>query len=179
MKVRSILKLEDLKESFILFIQRLYLAGLDGGYWGAMGVRGAVREKIKKQEHIDKEKTEFRKKIKRDFGDQNIKSPSIQVENIWTRISNNSKPKHPSGEKQESHSVVHSLLSEIVQSLPTKECENDIISKKSSTIRKIDTTQEQEIVEEAGEKIGEKKIAPMSKLVRAEKSNVRIVTVKP
>ena len=26
-------------ETFILFIQRLYLAGLDGGYWGAMGVR--------------------------------------------------------------------------------------------------------------------------------------------
>ena len=144
-----------------------------------MGVRGAVREKIKKQEHIDKEKTEFRKKIKRDFGDQNIKSPSIKVENIWTRISNNSKPKHPSGEKQESHSVVHSLLSEILQSLPTKECENDIISKKSSTIKKIDTTQEQKVVEEVREKNGEKKIAPMSKLVRAEQSNVRIVTVKP
>jgi hypothetical protein len=117
--------------------------------------------------------------IKRDFGDQNIKSPSIKVENIWTRISNNSKPKHPNGEKQESHSVVQSLLSEILQSLPTKECENDIVSKKPSTIKKIDTTQEQKVVKEAGEKNGEKKIAPMSKLVRAEQSNVRIVTVKP
>ena len=144
-----------------------------------MGVRGAVREKIKKQEHSDKEKTEFRKKIKRDFGDQNIKSPSITVENIWTKISNNSKPKHPSGEKQESHSVVQSLLSEILQSLPTKECENDLILEKSTTIKKIDIAQEQEEVEEAEEKNGRKKIAPVSKLVRAEQSNVRIVTVKP
>ena len=48
MKVRSILKLK-IKRNLYLFIQRLYLAGLDGGYWGAMGVRGAVREKIKKQ----------------------------------------------------------------------------------------------------------------------------------
>ncbi len=64
MKVRSILKLKDQKESYILFIQRLLVAGLDGGYWGAMGVRGAVRDKIKMQEHIDKEKTEFRKKVR-------------------------------------------------------------------------------------------------------------------
>ena len=158
MKVRSILKLKDLKESPILFIQRLLLAGLDGGYWGAMGVRGAVRDKIKQQEHIDKEKTEFRKKVKRDFGDQNIKSPSITVENILTKISNNSKPKHPSGGKQESHSVVQSLLSEILQSLSTKECESDVISEKSPTIKKIDTAQhQQEVLEETEKKVGEKR----------------------
>ena len=180
MKVRSILKLKDLKESLILFIQRLLLAGLDGGYWGAMGVRGAVRDKIKQQEHIDKEKTEFRKKVKRDFGDQNIKSPSITVENILTKISNNSKPKHPSGGKQESHSVVQSLLSEILQSLSTKECESDVISEKSPTIKKIDTAQhQQEVLEETEKKVGEKRIRPVPKLVRVEQSNVRIVTVKP
>merc|ERR1712001_196337 len=40
--------------------------GLDGGYWGAVGVRGAVREKIKKQESLEKEDTKSKKKIKKE-----------------------------------------------------------------------------------------------------------------
>ena len=131
-----------------------------------MGVRGAVRDKLKRQEHIDKENTEFRKKVKKVFGDQNIKSPSINVENILTKISKNSKPKHLSGEKQESHAVVQSLLSEILQSLPI---ENLIVSEKVSPLSLSDTSQHPELEE----------TSPEPKFVQSEQSHVRIVTVKP
>ena len=131
-----------------------------------MGVRGAVRDKLKRQEHIDKENTEFRKKVKKVFGDQNIKSPSINVENILTKISKNSKPKHLSGEKQESHAVVQSLLSEILQSLPI---ENLIVSEKVSPLSQSDTSQHPELGE----------TSPEPKFVQSEQSHVRIVTVKP
>ena len=94
-----------------------------------MGVRGAVREKIKRQESLEKEKAEFKKKVKTVLGEKNIKSPSIKVENIWTRITSgsskttgpspSSKSKHPSGEKHESQSIVQSVLLDLIHSLPS------------------------------------------------------------
>ena len=78
---------------------------MNGGYWGAVGVRGAVREKIKRQESLEKEDADLKKKVKTEFGNRRIKSPSIKVENILTRISNNSKPRHPSGLEEESQNI--------------------------------------------------------------------------
>ena len=84
---------------------------MNGGYWGAVGVRGAVRDKIKRQESLEKEKAASKKKIKTQIADKNIKSPSIKVENIMTRITNNSKPKHQSSISNTS--MVRKLLIEL------------------------------------------------------------------
>merc|ERR1711874_916723 len=59
--------------------------GLNGGYWGAVGVRGAVREKIKKQGILEKEDTKVKKKIKK-WDSAVIKTHSITVENTLSRI---------------------------------------------------------------------------------------------
>merc|ERR1712241_310110 len=59
--------------------------GLNGGYWGAVGVRGAVREKIKKQEILEKEDTKVKKKIKK-WESAVLKTHSITVENTLSRI---------------------------------------------------------------------------------------------
>jgi len=63
------------------------------------------------------------------LGEKNIKSPSIKVENIWTRITSSSskttgpspscKSKYPSGEKHESQSIVQSVLLDLIHSLPS------------------------------------------------------------
>merc|ERR1712242_149674 len=87
-----------------------------------------------------------------------IKSPSINVENILTKISKNS--------KQESHAVVQPLLSEILQSLPI---ENHIVSEKVSPLSLSDTGQHPELG----------KTSPEPKFVQSEQNHVKIVTVKP
>ena len=87
---------------------------MNGGYWGAVGVRGAVREKIKRQESLEKEDADLKKKVKTEFGNRRIKSPSIKVENILTRISDNSKPRHPSGSEEDSQNIVESILDDIL-----------------------------------------------------------------
>ena len=83
----------------------MYFSGLDGGYWGAVGVRGALREKIKKQESQEKD---LKKKIKKNTSPI-IKSPSIRVENILSRVTIKAVL-----ENENSVNIAKSILNEIL-----------------------------------------------------------------
>ena len=78
MKVRTI---EMISVRMITILNSsLQFSGLNGGYWGAVGIRGTVREKIKKQESQQQEKVkkDVKKKVKKESSDSSsIKSPSI------------------------------------------------------------------------------------------------------
>ena len=63
-----------------------------------MGVRGAVREKIKKQESLEKEDTKSKKKIKKE-------NSAVTVENILTRMTT---------DKEDSLEVIESILDDIL-----------------------------------------------------------------
>ena len=93
----------------------LQFPGLNGGYWGAVGVRGAVREKIKKQESLEKEDTKIKKKIKRE-NSAVIRSPSITVENILTKFSMKS-----TNDNENSMAVIESILDDILLMIPEDE----------------------------------------------------------
>ena len=80
-----------------------------------------MREKIKRQESIDKENAEFKKRVKTKFGGSGgaIKSPSIKVENILTKITSDSAKTSSSDGKQETRDTVESILEELLINLPT------------------------------------------------------------
>ena len=126
MKVRTI---EMISVRMITILNSsLQFSGLNGGYWGAVGIRGTVREKIKKQESQQQEKVkkDVKKKVKKESSDSSsIKSPSIKVENILSRITIKS-----ALEKETSVNIATSILDEILLRLPLAE-ENPVQSSKS------------------------------------------------
>ena len=88
----------------------MYFSGLDGGYWGAVGVRGALREKIKKQES---QENDLKKKIKKNASPI-IKSPSIRVENILSRVTIKTVL-----DTENSVNIAKAILNEILHILPS------------------------------------------------------------
>ena len=111
---------------------------MNGGYWGAVGVRGAVRDKIKRQESREKEDAAFKKKVKTEFANRSVKSPNIKVENILSKIS--PKPKLQIIDKSDNEEMVKSLLHQMIDSL-------EIIEKKEK-VEKLSETKSDRKLEE-------------------------------
>ena len=111
---------------------------MNGGYWGAVGVRGAVRDKIKRQESREKEDAAFKKKVKTEFANRSVKSPNIKVENILSKIS--PKPKLQIIDKSDNEEMVKSLLHQMIDSL-------EIIEKKEKVDKLSETKSDRKLEE--------------------------------
>ena len=116
----------------------LQFAGLDGGYWGAVGVRGAVREKIKKQESLEKEDTKGKKKIKKE-------NSAVTEENILSGITT---------DKEDSLAVIESILDDILLMIPEEE--NSEETQLTTSIS--DTKKQHTATPRSSQKIIEKKV---------------------
>ena len=128
-----------------------------------MGVRGAVREKIKKQEILEKEDTKVKKKIKK-WESAVLKTHSITVENTLSRIT----PKSTT-DKESSLAVIESILDDILLMISEKEN-----MKTQLTTSMSDTKQQHTTISRSSQKITEKKLEdkPESKKITEVTANV-------